>query len=780
VWRSLLIRPLIGGITTMASKFCLPKELADKLHQLAVEGKIDIAKMYAMTPTERGKLFEGWVDPLTARNLNLEFTKAMVSPQKVALQKFVKRYFSGTGANKTKAKGLTEKIDTLDETGPLTPTNEDIFLRDFIAIDLGITVSTAEASAIVERATKLEALAPDRSEFGTPTIEYFKAKQEMENYLRALDPSSRVKVSTSISGRGAMLFSVKSPFLNIESNTIQALLTSLERRILGIGVSPTFIGKNTEYARNYAKFAFKVFKETGYDLTRMRTLQGTSKVRGEYIETHSQGKGLARKIGRFYEDVVFKNLMSAPDVAFAGYAFSDSANLASTTIAKQEGLKGKALEARSLEIFKDATRVDPKTKEGLKVREQGIADAEYATYTNKSKSSDFAMGIRKTLNLVSGDIRLGDLALPFVKTPANVIQAGLDFSGITLAPDFIIRTSKMINEIRKGETLTEASQRSFDGVAKVWVRAGMGLVLAQLLTSLFDPEDFIGEYPVSQKERELLKARNATTNSVRIGDRWISLDYFAVLGAPLVGMLYAKKYGDTTRNKIFNYHLGVIKQASKVPGLELTGDIWQDIDRMRFNDFDNNLKATAKMITDFVNSRTVPALLYDMAKMTDVFERQTDREKPITGLQTKIPFWREGLPEKESVFGEKIKTEAWWSTLLFGSRVKTESQSGVVKEMVRLYDSGNLPSITDSAKTSPRMDALKTQIGESKFKEATSYFRETYSGNITKEMKKSSYKKISDEEKAKRLEKIKDEALEKTLKKFKYKKDKKKVLGGKR
>ncbi len=206
------------------AKFCLPKNLADKLYQLAKDGQIDIAKMYAMTPEQRGALFSQWVDPLTARNLNFEFTKAMVSPQKTALKRFVKRYFSGTSSNEGKTKTISEKIDSLDEVGPLTPSNEEIFLRDFVAIDLGVTVSAKETSTIVEKAAVLEGLAQNESEFGTPTLEYFKAKQDMENYLQELNPSSRVKVTTSISGRGAMLFSVKS-FCAIQCTIVFAAST---------------------------------------------------------------------------------------------------------------------------------------------------------------------------------------------------------------------------------------------------------------------------------------------------------------------------------------------------------------------------------------------------------------------------------------------------------------------------------------------------------------------------------------------------------------------------
>lgn len=762
--------------------FCLTKEVADRLKKLAINGEIDIQALYDMKSSgERRAFFEKWVDTETAKGVNAGFEKAMVSNQQTALRDWAKRTFGGGEKIKGRRKDVLNKIDSLNDLGVLTPANEDAFLSDFVATELGITVTAQEASTIAEKADNIQKIAEQESEFGTPTLEYFKAKQEMENYLNSLNPASRVKIATSISGRGAMLFSLKSPFLNIESNTIQALLSSAERRLSGftinkngkrVRVSGSLMGRNKSYAGRYMKFAYKVFKETGYDITRMRTLQGTQKVRGEEVETHTQGKGVTRKVGKFYEDVVFKGLMSAPDVAFSALHFADSANLASTRVAKQEGLKGNDIRNRALEVFKDSTRIQPKTKAGLKVREQAIADAEYGTYTNKSKLSDVALGIRKILNLATGDFRAGDLAMPFVKTPANVIQTGLDFSGVLLPLDTISRTQKMVKEMRAGETFTEAGQRAFDGVSKTWIRAGLGMTLAHLIGNLFDPEDFIGEYPTSQKERELLKARNATTNSVKIGDKWVSLDYFGALGAPLVGYLYAKKYGDKTTDKVFNYYVGVLKQASKLPGLELTADIWEKVDRMKFNEFDENVKEVGKSIVDFVNSRTIPAFLYDVAKMTDEYERQTSRENALTSVQTRIPGLRQGLPAKETVFGEKIQTESPLSVILFGSRVKTNIQNEIVDEMVRLSETGNLPSITDSTETSTRMKELKTQIGDEKFKDAVDYFRKEYTDDLEKTIGKSYYNKLSDEKKADKLSDIKDGALESTLKKFKYKKKK--------
>lgn len=745
--------------------FCLTKDLADSLKALAVKGEIDIAKMYEMTSTQRRAMFEKWVDADTAQKINAGFEEAMVSDQQTALKNWAKAVFSGSEKVAGKKQDVLDKIDRLSEMGVLNPQNSDAFLSDLVATKLGATVTAEEASTLAKMADRVQELSKQQSEFGTPSIEYFKAKKEVENYIESLNPTSRLKVSTSIIGRGSMLFSIKSPLLNIESNTIQALLTGAERRL----VTGQFGAVNGEYARDYMRFVNKVYDETGYDLSRMRTMQGTQKIRGETITT-TQGKGAVRKVGRVYEDIVFKKLMGKPDVVFSAVHFADSANLASTKLAKGEGLKGAELKARALEIFKDATSITPATPGGQKVREQAILDAEYATYTNESQLSDLALGIRSLFNTLSGDVRLGDQLMPFVKTPANVTQAGIDMSGVVLPFDTLLRVGKTLNAVRNGETLSEASLNAFEGYSRKLVRAGLGTTIAFIIASLFDPDDFIGEYPVSAKERELLELKNATTNSVRIGNKWVSLDYFGAIGTPLVAMLYAKKYGNNTSEKVYNYYVGAGRQTLTVPGLEVSKDMIDLLGRTQFGQGDDVKKSLKKGAVDYIKARTIPAFIYDIAKATDRYERETNKDKPLTTVQASIPGLRQGLPKKMTVLGKDIESESPLSVLLFGSRVKTVGDDPVVNEISRLAGTGNLPSITDYAKTSSRMKELKAQIGEEKFREAEKFLGETLNDRYQRKMNTTGYKNMSDEKKAEQLNSIKTDVLDLTLRKFKYKK----------
>lgn len=745
---------------------CITKEIAEQLKKAARAGKINIEKMYEMTSEQRRKLFEDYVDKETAQLVNGKFEEAMISTDNLALKKWAQETFNVREKKTGPYNDVVKKIDDLNKLGVLTPENTDAYLEDLVATKLGATVSGEEAKRISELSDTLQKEAPNKSEFGTPTIEYFKARRAMEDYLDSITPSSRLKVATSIIARGTLLASFKSPLINIESNSVQGMMQALDRRLKNRSLG----GVNNKYSVDYIKFTNNVFAETGYDVSRMTTLETEQKIRGEDIVT-SQGPGTIRKIGRFYEDLVFKKMQGAPDVAFSSIAFSDRANIETTKMAQAQGLKGEALQKKALEIYKDATAIEPKTEEGQAVRKSAIADALYTTYTNKSTYSTLALGIRKLFNIASGDLRVGDQIMPFVKTPANVIGAGIDSSGVLVPADAAIRIAKAIKGIHEGETVSQAFGDSFAGFGDTIIRAGLGLTFAFLLSNLFKPEDFIGEYPTTEKERQLLLSRNAATNSLRIGNKWVSLDYFGPLGGPLVGMLYGKKYGSDLPNTIWEYYKGVGKQSAKLPGFD---EFYNLIDSLKSaapgarKSVQDEIADIVNFSISFIRARTIPALVSDIAKGTDTSERIAASKDATSQFKAGIPGLRQTLPEKKDVFGNTVKTEGLISVLLAGARVKTAKDDKVISEMTRLADRGYMPSITDVEKTSSKAQELKTKIGDTKFAQ----FKQEYSVNlknrIAQVIDREAYINLAIEDKMNLINKVKDYQLDISLRKYGY------------
>jgi len=750
--------------------FCVPKNIANKFSEAAKAGEVTVEKLYKMSSEERRSIFAKYAGSEMAKEINIGFEKAMASNQKRVFQKWAEATFKGKDG-KARLKTVQEKINSLDKEGLLTPESEKVFLQDLVAKKLRVTVTADEARTISDKAKQLEDLSQQRSEFNTPTLEYFKAKKEMDDYLNSLTPSSNLKVATATIARGNMLFNLHSPLLNIESNTIQGFIDAAERRIS----SRTLLGSNNKYAAKYMNFAIKVYKKTGYDISRFEAQGGDRKTLGEdYL--HSQGKGPIRKVGQVYEDLVFKRTQGVPDVAFSAAHFADSANLNSSIRAKAEGVKGKAVKERALAIFKDATSLEPQTKEGQAVRAQAMADALAGTYTNDTLYSQISLGIRKVFNIASGDFRAGDVIIPFVKTPANVLGAQLDASGVTVPLRIITGMQKTISDMQKGMSFTEARKLAFAGTYRAAVRAGLGLTFAYFLSNTIKPEEFIGQFPTSTKEQQLLTLRNATPNSIKVGDKWVSLDFLGPLGGPLLGFLYAKKYGKNPADSMFQYTQGVGQSLQNLPGLKEFSQAVKNIQNMEPTDkngLQTQLPVLEKAVIGFLENRLVPTLVNDVAKITDKFDRETDKNDPFAQAKKQIPGLREELPVKKDLFGNSIQTEGWLSTLLFGSRAKTVNNSPVIQELVNLDKEGELPSITDVSKSSRRAQDLKTQIGEQKFNDAMLYFGNNLKENMQDTIDSSDYQDASVQEKKQMLDKVKETTFNDMLDEYGYEKPEK-------
>lgn len=755
----------------MAKEYCIPKPTADILIAAIKEGDVvgNIGELYSMTTQERRAAFSKHVGDATAKQINTEFEKAMISNQKTALKRWAEKTFNAQAKKEGRLKTALDKINELDEQGLLTPENTDAFLSDLVEEKLGATISAQEAQKISELSRNIEKMSKEPpSEYG-PSLAFFKAKREMDNYLDSLTPTPKLRVATSVIGRGTMLFSLKSPLVNIESNTVNAISESLARRIeTGQRAG---IPKNGK-VRGYMKYANEVFLKTGYDVTRMITFNDGKKRLGEDV-IHSQGPGKTRRIGRFYTDVVFNKLMTAPDVAFAAFHFSDAANIYATAIAKSEGLSGAALKKRVSEIFVDSVQIEPQTEVGQQVRQKARLEAERGTYTNKNNYSEVALMVRKVLNSASGDMRIGDQLMPFVQVPATVVGVTVDYSGVLLPIDTLTRVKRALNARKEGDA--DAFKAQFDSTffRKV-TRAGIGLTTAMILSSWFDPEDFIGEYPTTQKERELLELEGARENSIRVGNKWISMDYFGPLAAPFIGMMTARKYGNGVVDSALRYVKGAAVQATRIPGFSELSDVTgiTEVLDPRKGDGEELKDKALKWVVDFVRSRTIPAIVSDLAKGTDPLVREVDKYDVIGRALMAIPGLRNTLPPAINVFGEPIYGEGFFGSVLFGSRVGTRRESQLVDELTRLNSVGQLPSITDVRKTSSRAKELKAQIGEQKFQEFYVEFGQRFKAEAERIINHPRYKASTDDERKEKFEEIKSEQFEKMLKKYGYKKPK--------
>lgn len=770
--------------------FCIPKKLADKLQEAARSGDVigNMEKLFNMSSEERRNAFGKYVDKSTAKEINLGFEKAMVANQKKAWQSWAERTFVGKQKETVQFKSVVDTINKMDTL--LTPENSKQFLEDVVAEKLGIHVTPEQGKKISDLAKGIETAKAQFTRLGDATdnpkaqMDYFAQKRKMNDYILSLNPSHPLAVLTSTIARGNLLFRVSAVAMNIIGNTEQGVMTALERRISTGETS----GFNGSFANTQRKFMVDVYKKTGYDLTRTVGLDEGSKVRGENI-THSQGKGLIPAVGRWFEDNIFGKTQGRPDVEFSALAHVDRMNLEATKMAKREGLKGVAAKQRALQLAQDAALLEPTTPQGMAIRKEAIADAAYSTLQHKTLFSDKALAMREVLNV--GDLKFGDMTIPFVKTTANSIHVAVfERTGIAIpvkAVQNMVTAVKLVQgdksfmdfvKTQSGEMpMKDALQLAFKGYSKTLIRGGIGLTGAFLLVNAINPDDFIGAYPTDPRERKLIELGNATPNSFKVGNHYISTDYLTGLAAPFLGFMYAKKYGSTLPKAIEAYARLAIYRVTTVPGATEFADLYNEANKLlpsdQMKDPTNTvLNEFYHYVANFAVTRSVPGLISQITSALDV-KRDTSRKKDnFADIKAQLPYFRQQLPVKTNIFGETMDNEGW-GTLLFGSRVKTAKDEPVVKELQRLQSTGNIPSLTDISASSTRAKQLRQQIGDQEYNHFVVDYGQAFKQGISDLLEDPDYQDATDEEKKNMINDLKSTTFNDYLDEYGYEKPEK-------
>lgn len=607
----------------------------------------------------------------------------------------------------------TEKVDFNTKDG----------VYKYVTSKLGIIPTQEQTAEIIKRADDMLNNLKNAQTNGNPTVDYFVKYKDLENYANSIAPSSNLRVLVSVVGKGNLLASFKSPTTNIVANMpVAGLQAALRRQKLGVTKSIV----DAELIKQNKKQSWEIYRKTGYQLNNMTDVSPKGMTLGEKI-TQSQGEGAIRKLGRIYENVIYKWSLGAPDLLFKDFAFNDYVSLAAT---KESG--GDV--AKANEIYKDAIRIMPTTELGQEIRQAAIEDSLIATYQNNGKISEAALKIRKSLDFGVG---FGEFIAPFVKTPANVVGMGLDtaFGGVRAL------TSEIIRDVKAGKVLTPKSEN-----VRLIVQNGLGLLVASLLLGAIDDDDYMPSYSLAtNRDKQIAKELNIPFNAIRIGNTWFSMDYLGPLASPLMGLLQARR-----ENGIINSVMGYVKsgaiQTLSIPAFGNVGDLNEKISNIVRKDGVDALENVASQAIEATVARAVPSIVSDISKMLDENDREakTLKEK----LQAKTPILREELPEKYNVTTGKAMPRAENTVkrllidLFAGARVKEQVVNDMADELFRLNTKGYGASLTDVTRS-----GLLSKVDSEKKALIKKDFAQMYSKGVKELINTYRYKKADDEDK---------------------------------
>ena len=351
-------------------------------------------------------------------------------------------------------------------------------------------------------------------------------------------------------------------------------------------------------------------------------------------------------------------------------------------------------------------------------------DAETAVFQNQTILGNIARAIQKAPG--------GEIALPFGRTPSAVATQIINYS-----PIGIVKT--IFENIGKGRfdqrLFAQGIGRGITGTAVMAVGAA---AFCKGLVSL--------DRPTTEKEQKLWELEGRKENSIKIGDKWRSVQVLGPAGnVLLIGAHFqsALDNSGSPTEAISTMAFGSAKSFTEQTFL--TG----------INQITGALKDPERFAPSFAGSlfsSTVPTLLADIARSTDVSERRT--ESILQRFEARIPGLREMLEPQVTVLGKEKETIGNFLEIMADpTRPSLINDSPVIAEFRRLWNNG--------FKVSP------TLLGDKKGFEALTPEQNTElwkrAGQITESkitglLKKDAYWKLSDEEKSKVVDNIADKS----------------------
>lgn len=607
-----------------------------------------------------------------------------------------------------------------------------------VKTQLGIGVSDEQAQKIVDMTEALQKSAQNSDATGNPSVQFFKNRRSLDDYINLIAPSSNLKVFTGVVARGSLLLSVKSTTTNIIGNAVKGVLSAARRRLTNLwdkkGVNDIV---SNDLKADYFNYANEVFDVSGMTISSMDELRSNEIWSEKFVS--AEGEGIIQSWGRFMEKYAFKYLLGKPDLIAKNIAFVDTVAMEASNIALAEG-KG---QERADEIFSDAILIEPKTKIGKKVRLKGIEEALIATFQQSTKLSEFALKMREVINEKTGG--MGDILIPFVKTPANIISLGIDasYGGAIAGIDILARG------IKSGKfTITEGNKKKI-------TRNALGLVTAALIAAMTDEDDYIPAYELcTPAEREFVKNTGGVFNAIRVGGVWISLDYLAGIGMPIVGFLQARRE-ENALDKAWGYIQGTGKQALNTPVIAELKEYLVSVSKNLEGGVDKAGKNVLRETIDMLSSRVIPAFVGDIAKIVDPMERDASGSL-IDPVLSKLPVIRGMLPEKQSILtGGSIEGQNPLLELFAGARVRVGAENELINNIQKVLNSGLKVSLSDPMK----YGKLKSLSKEDKVKARADFAEEFF-----KEASKARF--IDPEEYADELNKIRQKIVNRLKRKY--------------
>ena len=308
------------------------------------------------------------------------------------------------------------------------------------------------------------------------------------------------------------------------------------------------------------------------------------------------------------------------------------------------------------------------------------------TWNDNNNYTRFVLGVRKGLNKLNvNGYGLGDVLIPFAKTPANLTKAIVDYSPAGLVST-INKGINLKRSLANGQYTATMQHEFVQSLGKA--TAGtmlyiLGIALAKAGITSGDSDD-------DKDTANFLKnTLGINSYSIKIGGKSFTYDWAQPLAAPLsiTANVVNSKSGDSKA-----LLEGIVGSLDSAGSILLEQSFLQSINDV-LNDNDGVVSGIINEILE-LPARAVPTFSKQIADLVDGTQRTSfEYGKPIqsavNSIKAKIPFVSKTLNPAVDTMGREIQKYGGknniFNVFLNPANVSTENISESAEEIYRLY-----------------------------------------------------------------------------------------------
>lgn len=304
----------------------------------------------------------------------------------------------------------------------------------------------------------------------------------------------------------------------------------------------------------------------------------------------------------------------------------------------------------SLQNQMKLNKVDTPTQEMMDIAEQ---EALSRTWNDSNSYTKSVLQIRNAMNKLNvKGYGLGDVLVPFAKTPANLTKAIVDYSPVGLTRTILSDGKKLSNSLENGQYNAQLQHQFADSFGKgvagsmLWV-AAYALAKAGITSGKSDDDKDVSNF--------MRNTLGIQPYSIKIGDKSFTYDWAQPIAAPFAAMADYQSLTDKEKKDLGST---IEKMTSSASNILLEQSFLSSIQDV-FNSYEGPTAAIKQQIQD-LPARATPTFFKQIADLIDPTSRQTfvkgdTGETMKNKVQVKIPGKSKELVEQRDTLGREIK-----------------------------------------------------------------------------------------------------------------------------